>query len=103
MRNAAAPLAADTQPHRRVGLDVADVIGMVAMFGDHPVLLAHQLSADCGATRLPRLAPGGLQHGHWQLPADRVDHEPLDAMNELPFEISGTGHLPDSAASAPVS
>ena len=81
MGGRAAPLAIDPQPYGRVGFDVADIVGMVAMFGHHPELVVDHLPAYGGVPRLSGFTAGGFEHGHRQLPADRIDDQPLHAMD----------------------
>src|SRR6516165_8963399 len=100
MRGSVAPLAIDAYPYCRVGLDVVHVIRMLAVFRNHPELVVHHASADRRAPRLPALAASGFEHGHRQLPADRIDHQPLDAVDHLPFQNADVGHISDSAVFA---
>ncbi|COV45454.1 Uncharacterised protein [Mycobacterium tuberculosis] len=57
------------------------------MLGHHPELVVYDAPAHRGTPRLSRFAADGFEHGHRQLPADWIDHEPLHAMDEFPLEI----------------
>jgi hypothetical protein len=46
--------------HPRVGLEVANVTGAVAVLGDDPEGFTHEAVADRGAAGLARVATGGL-------------------------------------------
>jgi hypothetical protein len=69
---------------------------MLAVFGDHPELVVDDFAAHRGVPWFACLAAHGFQHGHRQLPAYRIDDQPLYAMDELPFQISRLAHIPDS-------
>lgn len=66
---AVAPPPADAHSHTRIGLDVADVVGMVTVLGDHPELVVHHAPAHRGAAGQSAFATRGFDHGHGQLPA----------------------------------
>ena len=44
VRQSAVPAAAALHPHLRVALEVANMVGVVAVLGDHPELVADQPS-----------------------------------------------------------
>src|SRR6202011_3719315 len=87
-----APSTADAHPNRGIGLDVTDVVRMLAVLGNHPESVVDHAAADGRPARLTALAAGGFEDDPRHLAAYRVHQQSLDAMDHLPFEVPNVGH-----------